>query len=109
MVRIGGDPVSEELGVDPRAARAGVLQLLENEDRGALAHHEAVARPVERPRGPAGVVVAARQRSHRAEPGHRARADLLAVMRREHADGDLLHQFPNAIAVAAGHRNLRWS
>ena len=41
------------------------------------------------------------------ERRHRTRAEFLAIMRGEHADGYLLHQFPNAIAVAAGHLNLQ--
>ena len=40
----------------PRAARG--LELLEHEDRGALAHHEPVAVAVERPGGVRRVVVA---------------------------------------------------
>jgi hypothetical protein len=44
-----------------------VLHLLEDQDPGALAHHEAVAVAIEGPAGGAGVVVAGRHGAHGAE------------------------------------------
>ena len=68
-VRVGRDAVAEQLGVDLRAARLRVLELLEHEHRGGLAHHEPVPLGVERPRGALRVVVPPRDRAHRAEAG----------------------------------------
>ena len=48
--RVGRRAVADDLGVDLRAARLGVLEVLEHQRAGALAEHEAVARLVERPR-----------------------------------------------------------
>ena len=59
MVRVGGDAVAEELRIDPRAARLRVLQVLEHEHGGRLAHHEPVALRVERPGRARWIVVAA--------------------------------------------------
>ena len=58
MVRIGGRAVAEELGVRDGAAALGHLRgLLEDEQRRAFAHDEAVAVDVERPRRGDRVVV----------------------------------------------------
>jgi hypothetical protein len=65
---VGRKPVAEQFGVDLRAARARVLEILEDEDRARLAHDEPVALRVERPAAALGVVVPARERPHRAEP-----------------------------------------
>ena len=65
-VAVGG--VADQLGVDPRAAPSGVLELLEHQDAGALADHEAVAVEVERPARALGLGVAGRHRPHRVEP-----------------------------------------
>ena len=51
-------PHAKQLGVDARPALAGVLQLLEDHDAGALAQDEAVAVLVERPAGRLRIVVA---------------------------------------------------
>ena len=69
VVRVGRDAVAEQLGVDLRPARLRVLELLDHDHPGRLAHHEAVALAVERPRAALGIVVAPRDRAHRAEPG----------------------------------------
>ena len=58
VVRVAAAGEAGDLAVDVRAARAGVLELLEHQHRAALAHHEPVAVAVERPRGVAGLVVA---------------------------------------------------
>ena len=49
--RVGGRAVADQLGQDRRAARLGVLELLEDDDAGALADDEPVAPGVERARG----------------------------------------------------------
>ena len=64
---VGADPVAGQLRVHAGAARTRVPQLLQHEDRGALAHHEAVPIGVERPTRARRVVVPARKRSHRCE------------------------------------------
>ena len=77
-------PVADQLGIDLGAARAGVLELLEHHDAGALAHHEAVAILVIGARGPRRLVVeAGRQRA----AGREAR-DRDPVDRRFRAAGD---------------------
>ena len=43
VVGIARQAVADHLGVDVRAARLGVLEVLQHDDAGALAHHEAVA------------------------------------------------------------------
>ena len=50
-IRVGRHAVADQLGVDARAARLRVLELLEDQDAGALADDEAVAILVERPAG----------------------------------------------------------
>jgi hypothetical protein len=67
-----GGPVAEQLGVDPGAAGAGVLQLLQHQHRRALAHDEPVAARVERARGALRVVVAG---GHGADDGEGAEAE----------------------------------
>ena len=47
MERVGRAGVAREFGVDARAARARVLEVLENQDGGALGHDEARAVAVE--------------------------------------------------------------
>ena len=55
VVGVGGDALADRLGVDPGAARRGVLGGLQDDDAGALAEDEAVAgrcrRDARRPRG----------------------------------------------------------
>ncbi len=68
VARVRRGAVAADLRVDLRAARLCVLELLEHEHRTDLAHHEAVASRVERARRALRVVVAPRERTHRAEP-----------------------------------------
>ena len=58
VVGVGRAAGAEQLGVDRRAALAGVLELFEDEDAGPFAEDEAVAVLVERPAGARRVVVA---------------------------------------------------
>ncbi len=48
VVRVVRSAVAEHLGIDSRTARASLLELLEDERGRALAHHEPLARRVER-------------------------------------------------------------
>ncbi len=48
MERITSGAVTRDFAIDLRAARLGVLELLEDYDAGALAHDKAVAGNVER-------------------------------------------------------------
>ena len=78
------------------AARPRVLELLQHENGGRLAHHETVALAVEGPRCPLGTVVAPRQGAHRIEPGDPDLRDRRLAAAREHhvgaADADLVHR-----------------
>ena len=72
VIGVAGQAVADDLGIDLRAARLGVLIFLEHHDAGALAHHEAVAVLVVGPRGLGRrFVEAGRQRARGAEAGHR--------------------------------------
>ena len=69
MVAVPGEPVADHFGVDPGAATAGVLELLQDQDARPFPRHEPVAVAVKRPRGPLGLGVARGQRLHGIEPG----------------------------------------
>ena len=70
VVRVAAVRPSQHLRDGSRAPTQRVLQRLEHEDAGALAHDEPVASLIPRPRRRRGVVVALRQRLDRAEPAH---------------------------------------
>ena len=74
VVGVAGRAVAGELGVDPRAARYRFVPVLEDEDRRALAHQEAVAVLVERPRRELGPVVEGG--AERLQPAERADREL---------------------------------
>src|SRR3546814_4342816 len=61
--RVAAHAETGELGVDARATRLGALVFLDHQDSGAVAHDEAVAALVPRPRCLLRLVVAGRQRS----------------------------------------------
>src|SRR5207248_955846 len=63
MMRVVRISITNELGVDVRAAPARALVLLENEHCAAFTHHEPIAIAIEWPRGALWVVVT---RGHRA-------------------------------------------
>src|SRR3546814_17169065 len=65
--RVAAHAETGELGVDARATRLGALVFLDHQDSGAVAHDEAVAALVPRPRCLLRPVVAGSQRLHRAE------------------------------------------
>ena len=69
----------------PRASRD--LELLEDHDAGAFAHHEAVAVLVERAAGLLRLVVARRERAHRREPADAHRRDRRFGSARDHDVG----------------------
>ncbi len=75
MVRVAAAGEAGDLAVDVRAARQRALQLLQDQHRAALAHHEPVAVAVERARGVLRVVVAGGGGLDRVEAGHRDRGD----------------------------------
>ena len=84
VIGVAGHAVADDLGIDLGAARLGVLELLEHDDAGALAHDEAVAVLVIGARGALGLVVeAGRERAAGGEAGDREAAD-----RRFRAAGD---------------------
>ncbi len=87
VVGVGGAGVAGELGVDARAARPSVLLIFQQQDAGALAHHEAVALGVEGAAGVRGIVVVARERVHGAEGGDADRRDAALGAAGEHRDG----------------------
>ena len=75
VVRVGRDGAADDVGVDRGASGAGVFFRLQDQHRGTLAHHEAVAVDAAGARGGGGVVVAPRQRLHRRERRDRDRVD----------------------------------
>ena len=69
VIGVARQAVAHDLGIDLGAALLGVLVLFEHDDAGALAHDEAVAVLVPRPRGRGRrVVEAGRQRAQAAKP-----------------------------------------
>src|SRR5690606_11357589 len=73
VVRVAAHAETDQLAVDARAARHGLVVVLEHEDARAIAHDEAVAALVPRPRSLLRFVVAGRQRFDRAEAAQRSR------------------------------------
>ena len=84
VVRVAGHPVAGDLGVDRRAARLRVGQVLEDQDARALAEDEAVPVLVPGPRRGRRVVVARRERAHRREAADRERRDDRLGAARDH-------------------------
>ena len=58
MVGVARKPITQNLGMNPRPPRPRVLQLLEHDDAGPFAHHEAITVNVIRARGTLGLVAA---------------------------------------------------
>src|SRR5271166_7003267 len=75
VVRVGRLAVAYDLRIDPRAAAARVLELLDDHSAGAFGDHEAVAVLVERTAGGRGRVVARGQGAHGAEARYGERRD----------------------------------
>src|SRR5918911_1471784 len=76
VVSVAGRSVADQLGVNLRAAPAGVFQLFEQDDPRAFTEHEAIAVGVERPRGARGLFVAVRRhRAHAAKGRHQPEGD----------------------------------
>lgn len=95
VVGVGAGRVPGDLGVDVRAAPAGAVQLLQDEDGGALAQYESVARRVEGAGGVGRVVVARRGGLDGVEAGQGDRGD-----RRVRRTGD--HDVGRALADQFG-------
>src|SRR5205807_8338400 len=75
MVSVGGRAVTDDLGINMRAAPAGVFQFFENYDSRAFTDHKPVAVAVERARGTFGLIVACGERAHRHETRDAHRRD----------------------------------
>ncbi len=72
VIGVARQAVSNDLGIDPRAASTGVLQLLEHDNAGAFAHDEAIAVFVVRARCPLRLIIEIRrQRAAGCKPGDR--------------------------------------
>src|SRR3546814_7463376 len=68
---IAGEAVADDLGIDGRATRLGVLEFFEHHHAGTLAHDEAVTVDVPRARAPLGrVVELGRQRAREIGRAH---------------------------------------
>ena len=97
MVGIARQPVAGQLGIDPSAARLGMVERFQHHRAGALAHHEAVAVLVVGARGALRIVIEpGRQRAQRREAGQRnaidrgfraARHHHFGIAERHHARG----------------------
>src|SRR5690606_27456871 len=87
VIGIRRDAVARDLAVDRRATLPGVLEVLEDEDAGALADDEAVAIAIERTAGLLRLVVARRQRAHGAEAADAHRRDRRFRPARDHDAG----------------------
>ncbi len=69
MVGVGGGAVARQFGQDRRPPAERRLPLLQDQDRGALPHHEPVAAGVEGTRRARGIVVAGREGLHGGKTG----------------------------------------
>ena len=95
-----------------RAALLGVLELLEDEHAGALAHDEAVAIDVERPRlAFSRLLVARRQRAHRVEAADAERRDRRLGAAGDHRVGvaalDEPHRLADRVRARRARRHVR--
>ena len=70
VVSVGRHATAGHFGVDFSAASQSVFEFFKDENHGAFAHHEAVARFAEGARGGFGRVVAGREGVHRVEATH---------------------------------------
>ena len=82
--RLAAGRVAEDLRVDARPARAGVLQVFHHEHRRPLREHEPVAAPIEGPARALGLVVATGDRTRVHESGDLRRIDERIAPPREH-------------------------
>jgi hypothetical protein len=70
VVGVAAHAETDQLGIDGRAARLGVLQLFEHQRTGTVGQHEAITALVPWTAGAGRLVVAGRQRTGRAEAAH---------------------------------------
>ena len=76
VIGVAGRSVADHLGINLRAALAGMFQLFKHENPRALAQHKAVTVGIKRARGALGLLVPARRDCpHAAESGHQAEGD----------------------------------
>ena len=108
--RVGGRSVPDQLGERGGAAGLRVLELLQHEDAGALADHEAITARIEGAGRRGRVVVPCRERTHRREPADEDLEDARLRAAREHDVGvvsaDGLVRLADRVAArrARGHR-----
>ncbi|MCY1440193.1 hypothetical protein D9M71_564580 [compost metagenome] len=70
VVGVAAHAKANQFGVDSRPAGLGVLQLLEHQGPSTVGQHKPVTPLVPRPAGPAGFIVAGRQRARSAKTAH---------------------------------------
>src|SRR3954471_8273965 len=75
MESVSGCTVTCDFAIDLRAAGFRVLELFENDDAGAFAHYEPIARQIEGARSRLRAVIPLRERLHVREPSNRHRGD----------------------------------
>ena len=99
MEGVARHAVADQLGIHPGAPRLGVLVLLQNDDARALAHDEAVAILVVRPRRLGRPVVEAdRERAHGGKSRHRNAVDRRLAAARHHDVGVAERNHPPGVA-----------
>jgi len=107
VVRVPRHPVSHDLTQDGRPSAACVAELLEDQDPGPFADHEAVTITIEGTRGPLGLVVPGAERPHRAESPdtHLAHGGLGAAG--DHGVGQSALDEPERVSDGVGTRGAR--
>src|SRR5205807_1923122 len=86
VVHVGARAVADDLGLDPGAALARVLIVLQDHHHGALAHHETVTADVEWAAGSLGLIVPLADRLDLAERSQRQGGDRGLGATRDHGD-----------------------
>src|SRR5690606_35718936 len=107
VVRVAAHAEADQLAVDARTARLGLVVVLEHEDARAVAHDEAVAALVPGPRGLLRLVVAGRQRLHRAEAAQRGRRGRVLGAAGDHRVGLAVLDHAHRQADVVGGRGAR--
>jgi hypothetical protein len=111
VVRVVRGAVGEHLGVDAGSPRPRGLEVLEDEDAGALAHHEAGPGGVEGPGRKGRVLLLGDEPAHRAEAGQDQRVDARLGAAREHDVGiaapDELGRLPDRVRARRAGRDGR--
>ena len=98
VVAVGGGAVADDLAIDARAARLGVLELLEHDDARSAGDDESVALRIVGARRLVGLIVeAGRHRPHRVEEHGERPVELLAAACKDHV---LLAELDDLVGVA---------